>query len=146
MANPKPDLQGFADRPSEPGWQERAIERVRARQHKTRRANERKNGTYIFYDDPLRVLLDEACRRRNISLTGYVRRAMVAMRLCRRWRSCRGRSAARPAGTATGGGRPPARRQRKRQEALGIWNGGMSTWQVHWVIPIGPVGRHIKRR
>lgn len=79
MANPKPDLQGFADRPSVPGWQERAIERVRARQHKTRRANERKNGTYIFYDDPLRVLLDEACKRRNISLTGYVRRAMVAM-------------------------------------------------------------------
>ena len=79
MANPKPDLQGWADRPSEPGWQERAIARVKARQHKNRRANERKNGIWTFFDDPFRVLLDEACVRRNISLTGYARRAMAAM-------------------------------------------------------------------
>lgn len=78
MANPKPDLQGWAATPSVPGWQERAIERVRARQHKTRRAYERRNGLYLFFDDPLRVLLDEACMRRNISLTGYCRRALVA--------------------------------------------------------------------
>ena len=78
MANPKPDLQGWAATPSTPGWQERAIERVRARQHKTRRAYERRNGLYLFFDDPLRVLLDEACMRRNISLTGYCRRALVA--------------------------------------------------------------------
>lgn len=78
MANPKPDLQGWAARPSVPGWQERAIERVRARQKETRRAYERKNGLYLFFDDPLRVLLDEACMRRNISLTGYCRRALVA--------------------------------------------------------------------
>lgn len=79
MANPKPDLQGWADRGSTPGWQERAIARVKARQHKTRRANERKNGIWTFFDDPFRVLLDEACNRRNISLTGYARRAMAAM-------------------------------------------------------------------
>lgn len=78
MANPKPDLQGWAATPSQPGWQERAIERVRARQKETRRAYERKNGLYLFFDDPLRVLLDEACMRRNISLTGYCRRALVA--------------------------------------------------------------------
>lgn len=79
MANPKPDLQGWADRPSEPGWQERAIARVRARQSATRRNNERKNGIWTFFDDPFRVLLDEACLRRNISLTGYARRAIAAM-------------------------------------------------------------------
>lgn len=79
MANPKPDLQGWADRPSEPGWQERAIARVRARQHKTRRHNERKNGIWTFFDDEFRYLLDEACVRRNISLTGYMRRAAAAM-------------------------------------------------------------------
>lgn len=78
MANPRPDLQGFADK-STPGWQERAIARVAARQHKTGRSHERKNGLYLFFDDPLRVLLDEACKRRDISLTGYARRAMVAM-------------------------------------------------------------------
>lgn len=78
MANPKPDLQGWAVAPSQPGWQERAIERVRARQLKTRRAYERRNGLYLFFDDPLRVLLDEACMRRNVSLTGYCRRALVA--------------------------------------------------------------------
>jgi hypothetical protein len=79
MANPKPDLQGWADRPSEPGWQERAIARVRARQKATRRANERKNGIWTFFDDEFRYLLDEACIRRNISLTGYMRRAAAAM-------------------------------------------------------------------
>lgn len=72
-------LQGWAaPAPSEPGWQERAIAAVKRRQHKTKRHNERKNGLYLFFDDPLRVLLDEACYRRNISLTGYARRAMVA--------------------------------------------------------------------
>jgi hypothetical protein len=79
MANPKPDLQGWADRPSVPGWQERAIARVRARQSKTRRNNERKNGIWTFFDDPFRTLLDEAAMRRNISLTGYARRAIAAM-------------------------------------------------------------------
>ena len=71
-------LQGFAAPKSEPGWQERAIARVRERQHKNRRHNERKNGLYLFFDDELRVLLDEACLRRDISLTGYARRAMIA--------------------------------------------------------------------
>jgi hypothetical protein len=70
-------LQGFAD-PSVPGWQQRAINAVKERQQKTHRSNERKNGLYIFFDDPLRVLLDEACHRRDISLTGYIRRAMIA--------------------------------------------------------------------
>lgn len=77
MANPRPDLQGFAD-PSTPGWQERAIARVAARQRENRRHNERKNGLWLFFDDPLRVYLDEACKRRDISLTGYARRALVA--------------------------------------------------------------------
>lgn len=77
MPNPRPDLNGFAD-PSVPGWQARALARVTERQQKSRRHNQRTNGMYLFFDDPLRVLLDEACLRRNISLTGYARRAMVA--------------------------------------------------------------------
>lgn len=72
-------LQGWAaPAPSEPGWQERAVAAVRSRQRNTKRHNERKNGLYLFFDDGLRVLLDEACFRRNISLTGYARRAMIA--------------------------------------------------------------------
>ncbi|HBH59470.1 MAG TPA: hypothetical protein DEP82_14515 [Arthrobacter bacterium] len=77
MANPRPDLQGFAD-PSVPGWQERAIARVTARQRKSKRNLERTNGMYLYFDDQLRVLLDEACARRGISLAGYGRRAMIA--------------------------------------------------------------------
>lgn len=72
-------LQGWAaPAPSEPGWQERAIAAVRERQRETRRANERKNGMYLFFDDPFRVLLDAACHQRDISLTGYGRRATGA--------------------------------------------------------------------
>lgn len=77
MPNPRPDLQGFAD-PSVPGWQNRALARVAERAHTSRRKYERRNGMYILFDDPLRVLLDEAARRRNISLTGYARRALIA--------------------------------------------------------------------
>lgn len=80
MANHDPErLQGWAaPAPSEPGWQDRAVAAVRRRQRSTKRHLERKNGLYLFFDDPLRVYLDEACFRRNISLTGYARRAMVA--------------------------------------------------------------------
>ena len=77
--NDRERLQDWAaPAPSEPGWQERAIAAVKRRQQETRRHNERKNGLYLFFDDPLRVLLDEAAFRRNISLTGYARRALVA--------------------------------------------------------------------
>jgi hypothetical protein len=77
LANPRPDLQGFADPTTNPNWREDAIARVRSRQAKTRRHNERTNGLWLFFDDELRVLLDEACKRRNISLTGYARRALI---------------------------------------------------------------------
>ena len=75
MGNPRPDLQGWADRESTPGWEELAIARVRARQHENRRHNERSSGLYLFFDDPFRTYLDEAAMRRDISLTGYLRRA-----------------------------------------------------------------------
>ena len=71
-------LQGFAAPPSKDGWRERAIARVRDRQRNSSRRNERTNGMYLFFDDEMRVLLDEACMRRDISLTGYGRRAMIA--------------------------------------------------------------------
>jgi hypothetical protein len=78
MGNPRPDLQGWADRESEPGWQQRAIDRVRARQHEQRRHNERSSGLYLFFDDPFRVALDAAAEDRGISLTGYLRRSAAA--------------------------------------------------------------------
>lgn len=78
MANPRPDLQGWADRPSKEGWQEEAIARVRDRQHENRRHNERSSGLYLFFDDPFREYLDAAAVERNISLTGYLRRAAAA--------------------------------------------------------------------
>jgi hypothetical protein len=77
MPNPRPDLQGFAD-PSTPGWQDAALARVLQRQKRTKRHTERKSGVLATFDDPFRVLLDEACRRRNISMQGYARRAIGA--------------------------------------------------------------------
>jgi hypothetical protein len=78
MANPHPGLQGFAD-PEKEGWREEALARVMGRGKKTKRNTERKNGMFLFFDDGFRVLLDEAARRRNISMTGYLRRAAAAM-------------------------------------------------------------------
>lgn len=75
--NPRGNLAGFTD-PSEPGWQARAVLRVKNRQKNTKRHGERKSGTLATYDDGLRVLLDEACRRRAMSMQGYVRRALCA--------------------------------------------------------------------
>ena len=78
MVNYQPDLQGWADRAEDPLWMENAIARVRARQRKSRGSEKRKNGTYIFYDDPFRVLLNEAAERRGMGVTAYVRRACAA--------------------------------------------------------------------
>jgi hypothetical protein len=78
MANPQPDLQGWADRGEDPEWMENAIARVRARQKKNKTSEKRRNGTYIFYDDPYRVLLNEAAARRGMGVTAYVRRAAAA--------------------------------------------------------------------
>lgn len=75
--NPYGNLAGFTD-PSEAGWQMRALQRVQERQAKSTRSSSRKNGMYLFFDDPFRVLLDEACMRRDISLSGYGRRAVGA--------------------------------------------------------------------
>ena len=65
MPNPKPDLQGWADRDEDPQWMENAIARVRARQKQSKTSQTRNNGTYIFYDAPFRVLLNEAAHRRG---------------------------------------------------------------------------------
>ncbi len=78
MVNYQPDLQGWADRDEDPEWMENAIARVRARQKKTRVSTNRRNPTCISYDDPFRVLLNEAADRRDISLTAYIRRATAA--------------------------------------------------------------------
>lgn len=77
MANPKGNLAGWSD-PEEPGWQQRAMDAVVARRKKTKRNGERKNGLGVYYDDGFRPLLDEACRRRGISMAGYARRAVAA--------------------------------------------------------------------
>ena len=78
MANPNPPLAGWADQ-SKPGWQQRALERVKARQRPAKRHTERRNGMTLYFDDPFRVLLDAAAERRGMSLAGYCRRAVAAM-------------------------------------------------------------------
>ncbi|QGJ92779.1 hypothetical protein PBI_BEAGLE_19 [Arthrobacter phage Beagle] len=78
MANPNPPLAGWADQ-SKPGWQQRALERVKARQKGAKRHTERRNGMTLYFDDPFRVLLDAAAERRGMSLAGYCRRAVAAM-------------------------------------------------------------------
>lgn len=75
--NPYGNLAGFTD-PQDPDWAKNALARVEARQRKSSRSSSRKNGLYVFFDDPFRTLLDEAAERRDISLGGYGRRAMGA--------------------------------------------------------------------
>jgi hypothetical protein len=77
MPNPYGNLAGFTD-PEDPNWRQNALARVRARQKKTHRNKERTNGMYLFYDEGMRALLDEAARRRGISRVGYGRRAVAA--------------------------------------------------------------------
>lgn len=78
MPNPHGSLAGFSD-PEVPGWQQRAMERVSEHQGKRKKeSGGRTRGMFLFFDDPVRVLLDEASHRRDISLTGYGRRAMAA--------------------------------------------------------------------
>jgi hypothetical protein len=79
MANPNGNLAGWADPPSEPGWEKRALERVVARQRKAINRTKRRNGMTLYFDDPFRVLLDAAAARRGMSLAGYCRRAVAAM-------------------------------------------------------------------
>lgn len=78
MANKTPRLQGWADRPSEPGWEKRALQMVQERQKKTHRWTERKDGVLATFDTEMKVLLTEAARRRGISMAGYSRRAIAA--------------------------------------------------------------------
>lgn len=77
MANPRGNLAGYTD-PSEPGWQERAVARVKARQRQSKRHTERRDGVRAVWDLPFRAFLDEAARRRGLSMAGYCRRAIAA--------------------------------------------------------------------
>lgn len=77
MANHESRLQGWADR-SEPGWERRALDAVKGRQKKSHRYSERKDGVLATFDIECKVLLDEAARRRGISMAGYARRALAA--------------------------------------------------------------------
>lgn len=55
------------------------MRRVAGRQKGSQRSTERKHGMYLFMDDEMKVLLDEVSMRRDISMTGYARRAVAAM-------------------------------------------------------------------
>lgn len=77
MPNPRGNLAGYTD-PSEPGWQERAMSRVKARQKQSKRHTERRDGVRAVWDLPFRALIDEAARRRGVSMAGYCRRAIAA--------------------------------------------------------------------
>jgi hypothetical protein len=69
-------LQGATD-PSQEGWQERVLERVRERQRR-QVSTRRRAGLQLAFDMPFRHLLDEAAHRRGMSLSGYARRAIAA--------------------------------------------------------------------
>jgi hypothetical protein len=121
MANPNGNLAGWSD-PEEEGWQQRALERVRARQRSTRR-DARNNGMYMFFDDGFRQMLDEACYRRNISLTGYGRRAtgaFIAHDLGLPIEDVLYHTA-RPAGYTEHSGRRPAQRSHDDGRGMGLW-------------------------
>lgn len=78
MSNRTGNLAGFTD-VSDPNWRENAIERVQARERTLNRKKRRTRGVFLYYDDPLRPFFDAAAKRRNITLAGYGRRALVAM-------------------------------------------------------------------
>jgi hypothetical protein len=78
MANSRGNLAGATDK-STPGWQEEAKRRIALRAANTKRKTERSNGTFLPFDDPFRALLDEAAKRRGLSMVGYARRAVAAM-------------------------------------------------------------------
>ena len=75
--NPYGNLAGYTD-PSVPGWQARVVERVKARQKKSKRHTERADCVRVVFDPPFRELLDEAAMRRGMSMAGYCRRAIAA--------------------------------------------------------------------
>jgi hypothetical protein len=77
MGNPYGNLAGVSD-PSEEGWQERALARVKARQKQSKRHTERADCVKVVFDPPFRALLDEAASRRGLSMAGYCRRAIAA--------------------------------------------------------------------
>lgn len=77
MPNPYGTLAGFSD-PEEEGWEERLQERVANNRSTKKRKSERTSGMYLFFDEPFRGLLHEAARQRDISITGYGRRATGA--------------------------------------------------------------------
>lgn len=55
------------------------MEKVKERQKRTKRNTEaRISGVLAAYDEPFRLLLEEACRRRGVSRQGYARRAIGA--------------------------------------------------------------------
>ncbi len=78
MPNPRGNLAGWSDK-EKPGWEQEAIARVKARRGKTSRTEERPASQTLFYEDQLRVWMDECASRRDISLSGYARRAICAM-------------------------------------------------------------------
>lgn len=78
MANHESRLQGWADPPSVPGWQERALAAVKARQKKSKRSTERRDGILNTFDPELKPYIDEAAKRRGMSMASYSRRALAA--------------------------------------------------------------------
>lgn len=79
MANPNPPLAGIGD-PGDPNWKENVLARL-AESQRTRGDNgqaRRKANVRVFFDTPFMHMLQGAARLRNISLSGYVRRAIAA--------------------------------------------------------------------
>lgn len=77
MPNPYGNLAGFTD-PEQEGWQERVLGKVEQSKGQKKARHERKSGMYLFFDDPFRRYLHRAAQQRDISITGYGRRAVGA--------------------------------------------------------------------
>lgn len=78
MANPLPDLRGWAAK-GDPDWQQKAMARVgEAQKARNKRRRVRQANVQVFYDPPFAGLLKRAAMARGINIAGYVRRAVGA--------------------------------------------------------------------
>jgi hypothetical protein len=79
MANPKPDLQGWAD-PEQEGWRERAVGMVsKSERSKSMRKINTRGARFDCFVDPAFIgLAKRAAAQRGMTLTSYGRRAIAA--------------------------------------------------------------------
>jgi hypothetical protein len=128
MPNPRGNLAGWSD-PSDPNWRENALRRVRERQtkkHPNVRAR-RRGVLQLFFDPEYMLYLDEAARRRGMSVGSYGRRAVatwvardLGIPVTEILQHC---AEVSPYGSkAPGGPRPPGVKTQDDGEGYGDWS------------------------